>query len=592
MYRLSAITDNEKDSLMKLRSIHVSLPKDHNVDGKIVNTAIVKDRVKAPVFVSKKGVTGNKPAVHPEAVYACPIESYQYWAAHLNVEPRLCVDGRCGENFTTEGITEENLHIGDILQFGQSLKTRVVGCRIPCAKFAWRVQKPTSILRDAQLTGRLGYYLEVLEEGEVFDEDEIKILESHPDAISISKLCQFCADSNTSLDEVKEVLATPHLGVSVTSLLGTRALYLQNKLITEKGKWKGLRPFQLDKIVNEAKDIKSFYFKPEDNKPIAGYSAGQFLTVELSLEDQEKITRTWSISDYDPMGAAYRISIKRLSDGLASNYMHQKAKIGDTFLIRNPVGQFILDNKHNRPVVMISAGIGITPLLCMLKSLVATQTKTHPAPHVYWIECHQNSKTHPFNKEVTDLLNQLPYAERFLVYTRPHDTDSQQDSVKRFEVDHIKDELSAVKIFFAGQWLDWIPQDSLYYLCGPEPFQQKTKQDLLDWGVENNLIHYEFFHAAEGESQGKTVLNSEVTFKRSGKTISWEAYDNQTLLELAEENGVTPDFSCRMGVCQTCQCKLLEGEVYYASSPSTPVAEGTILMCIARPGSSKLILDL
>lgn len=577
---------------MKLRSIHVGLPKEQNMHGNMINTAIIKDRVKAPVFVSKQGVTGNKPAVHPEAVYVCPIESYQYWAKHLNVDPKVCVDGRCGENFTTEGLTEDKVHIGDILQFGQTLKTRVVGCRIPCDKFAWRVQKPTTILRETQLTGRLGYYLEVLEEGNVFDEDEIQILESHPENINISSLCQFVANHDTTLDEVNKVLTTPHLGITITSFLSNRAHHLQNKLITETGKWKGLRPFQLDKIVDEAKDIKSFYLKPTDNQPIAGYSAGQFLTVELPQANQATLTRTWSISDYDPLGKTYRISIKKLPDGLASNYMHNTAKLGDTFLMRNPVGQFTMSNLHLRPVVMISAGIGITPLLSMLKSLVATQTNNRPSPYVFWVECHQNSEHHPFNDEVTRLLNQLTHAKRFLVYTQPKTSDSQQDSVKRFELDDIKKQLKSLKIYFAGQWFEWPAQNSLYYLCGPAAFQEKVKQDLLDFGVEDNLIHYEFFHAAEGESQGHTVLQSEVTFKRSGKTLLWDAYENQTLLELAEANGLSPDFSCRMGVCQTCQCKLLKGEVYYASSPSTPVAEGMILMCIAKPGSKELILDI
>jgi ferredoxin-NADP reductase/MOSC domain-containing protein YiiM len=576
---------------MKLRSIHVGMPKDQMIHGKSVRTAIVKQKIQGPVFVSKEGATGDKPAVHPDAVYVCPIESYEHWSAFLNITPEYCIDGRCGENFTTSGLTEEVLHVGDILQFGTQLQTRVVGCRIPCDKFAWRMGESASILKKVQETGKLGFYLEVLNEGEVTDEDEIQIIKSCPEHISVAELCKFIANPDTTIQEVKKVLSTPHLGVAATFFLNNRLAYLEDVAITKKGRWKGERSFSLIKIVDEAKDIKSFYFKPNDNQLIAGYSAGQFLTIQLTLRNQEKITRTWSISDYDPLGSIYRVTIKRLAKGQASNHMHKNAKVGDTFLMRNPIGQFKLNKLSHRPIVFISGGIGLTPLLSMLKSVVNGNTTDSPAPFVFWIECHHNSQSHPFNEEVSSLLDKLPYAKRFLIYTKPMETDACHDSDKRFKLDHTKNQLSTLKLYFSGQWLDFPGQDALYYLCGPETLQDNIKQELLEWGVDKTHILYELFHAAGGAEEGHTVLSSEVTFIRSNKTVTWEAYDNQTLLELAEENGIDADYSCRMGVCQTCQSRLLEGDVHYEFSPSTPISDESVLMCIARPGSSKLIID-
>ncbi|BAY82413.1 oxidoreductase FAD/NAD(P)-binding subunit [Calothrix parasitica NIES-267] len=352
--------------------------------------------------------------------------------------------------------------------------------------------------------------------------------------------------------------------------------------------WKDWRDFVVFKKVQESSEITSFYLKLQDEAKIPSFKPGQFLTIQLNIPGIDKpVIRTYSLSDYSPTNQYYRLSIKRepapkdldVPPGVASNFMHDSIQEGDIIPAKPPNGRFYLDVEKPTPVVLISNGVGITPMYCMAKACIFE----NPQRQVYFVHGARNGNFHAFQQEVMGLSKQNPNLKVHYRYSRPQEVDGGNcHSTGYVDIDLIK-ELAY--------------ENAEFYLCGSPAFMDSLRAGLKEWGVADNKVFFESFSKApkKADSESSTTVDgvetAEIKFVQSGKTLTWNKGDG-TILEFAEANGINPAFSCRVGVCLTCSCKIQEGEVAYLEEPSGTPDDGEVLICISQPKTEKVVLDI
>ncbi|GBE92226.1 2Fe-2S iron-sulfur cluster-binding protein [Nostoc cycadae] len=353
--------------------------------------------------------------------------------------------------------------------------------------------------------------------------------------------------------------------------------------------WQDWRNFVVVRKVKESEEITSFYLQPEDKGEIPNFQPGQFLTIKLDIPGQNKpVIRTYSLSDYSKTCEYYRLSIKRepapngldVMPGIASNFMHDRIHEGSVIPAKPPNGKFALDVHKSTPAVLISNGVGITPMISMAKAC----TRLNPQRSIWFLHGARDSDFHAFQDEIMEIVQQNPNFNVHIRYSRP----KLEDTGKYHSVGYV----DAVLI----QELNI--QDAEYFLCGSTPFIQSVTEGLKAARVPNNKVFFESFGKpmkSESEKSTQTVTQgeevAEIVFAKSGKTLTWQPSDG-TILEFAEANDINPPFSCRVGVCGTCICKIRAGEVAYQEEPSAATDEGEVLICISQPGSSRLVLDI
>ena len=379
-----------------------------------------------------------------------------------------------------------------------------------------------------------------------------------------------------------------------------------NELKDFSGGWDGYRTFCVERKEPESLTVTSFYLTAKDGRPLASYKPGQFLGFKLDVPGYEKpVLRTYTISDSSGDATHYRLSIKRepppadqmdAPPGVSSNYFHDHVEAGSELQVRAPSGEFFLheddevdgDGGKSGPVVVLSGGVGLTPMVSMLNHIVANGAKKP----VWFIHGVRNGDEHAFGAHVRGLAETHANVHAHIAYLEPGPGDVEGRDYDSAGV--ISMEL--LQSLVPGK-------DGDFYLCGPPPFMKVLFNGLLDWGVAESRIYYEFFGPATVLKEGaddkadrksaptaSTVPGPEaaadgpmVTFKRSGVTVNWDP-EIETILELAEANGVTPDFSCRSGVCHTCMCALIEGEIEYVNDDAFLLEEeGQILICSSKP---------
>ena len=356
--------------------------------------------------------------------------------------------------------------------------------------------------------------------------------------------------------------------------------------IDELNKGSVYQNYTVTKVEDASQVIKSFYLESEDGARIACHKAGQFLPVEVQPPGTtEPIRRTYTISSA-PNGSFYRLSIKKEPGeppGVTSNYFHDHVTVGSTIRAMTPRGKFVLDESSTRPIVLLSAGVGLTPMISMLEQLVKNSDSCGCNRQVWFIHGATNSRTHAFDQQVKKLAQAHPCLDVHIRYSQPLEGEieaANYQSTGHVDIDLVKSLLS----------LD----DYEFYLCGPAPFMESLYEGLKDISVPDERIHYEFFGPGAtllrdqpGETTGLATDISDrapvpVQFVKSGKEAIWEPAKG-TLLDLAESEGLQPAYSCRSGICQTCTTRLLSGEVDYTESPMTPPADGEALICCAYP---------
>jgi ferredoxin-NADP reductase len=300
------------------------------------------------------------------------------------------------------------------------------------------------------------------------------------------------------------------------------------------------------------------------------------------------LVRNYSLSN-DPGSPGYRIGVKREPSGAVSAYIHDHVKVGDLIEVAAPRGNFFLDDGAH-PVVLVSAGVGVTPVLSMLYSL-AESGSNRP---VWWLHSARNNAEHAFAREAHELLNQLPHSQSRIFYSRP-------DAGDRQGVDFDEQgRLSVESLCELG-----LPVEADVYVCGPEPFMDAVSDGLVACGIGAGSIHTERFGAQAAITpgiaaaplppphlpEGQPGTGPNVQFARSALSAPWRPAVDTSLLEFAEACDVPTRWSCRTGVCHTCETALLSGQVRYELEPLDPPAEGNVLLCIATPAED-IVVDL
>ncbi|WP_419814281.1 MOSC domain-containing protein [Glacieibacterium sp.] len=572
---------------MAVVAVSVARPCWQEVYGRQVYTSIVRDAAEGPVRFGPGGPEGNATAVHTEEVFAFFAEHYDYWADRLGTGRDAWGDCHWGENLMLSGMPgEDDLHIGDRFRIGEAL-LEVTSPRIPCFKLCWRIGQPESFLRVLIESGRMGCYLRVIEPGMIAAGAVVRPDARADGAISVLGLSRLLHDPDiTDLDVLRRVLATPGLGGQAAGMIRKRIAFLTDGQLGARGRWQGWRRFEITEVAEEARDIRSFRLRPVDGAAIGGYRAGQFLTVRLP--DAEGTIRSWSLSDYDQSAGHYRISVKREPQGTASRWMHDIARPGDRLDVRPPSGRFVLDRSGFMRTVLISAGIGVTPMVAMLK---AHAERGAEAPPLLWAHAARSGEAHGFAREVDELIATMPNAVRRTYYSRPGPGDI-CDRVGRLDDRAIAEMLAeSYSLSPFGRTIELTGDYSDFYICGPREFEDSVRCALVANGVNPGSIRSERFGA--GDPVADVSPAPETAEVRIGEQkLTWRRDDDLTLLELAEAAGIPVDSACRVGNCGSCEVGLRAGAVRYLVTPSAQPGEGRVLLCCTRPASAILELEL
>ena len=578
---------------MKLLSVNVSLPKEITFKGKPVRTGIFKEPVKERVRVKTLNIEGDGQADllgHGgpfRAVYVYSFDNYAYWEGELGRSDFTF--GQFGENLTVEGMLDEDVHVGDIFRIGRAL-FQVTQPRVPCYKLAIKMGVE-GFYGQILTSGRLGFYFRVLEEGDIGAGDVIEGIQVDPIGMTILEVNKLMYYDQDNLEGARESLRIEALSPGWrTTFEGRLAKAELSTSVQEQ-----FRTLLVDRKVPESETITSFYLVPEDNKPLARYLPGQFLPLKLDIPGQYKpILRTYSLSD-SPNRDYYRLTIKRelappdrpdLYPGVSSNYFHDQVEPGSKLLSKSPRGRFFLDPHAETPVVLLSAGVGLTPSMSMLNAIVDAGSDRS----TWFIHGSRNSREHAMGAHVRSVAKENSNVHLHIRYSRP----LSEDTIGRDydEEGYVDTEL--VKRLVPGKDLD-------FYLCGPTPFMKSLFTGLLAWGVSESRIHYEFFGPASALKERAKVAPAkraaalsqcceeiEVTFSQSGVQANWNP-SCESILDLAEANGLSPDYSCRSGICHTCLVQLEEGEVDYVLEPLELPDPGSVLICCSKPKTNVVV---
>jgi ferredoxin-NADP reductase/MOSC domain-containing protein YiiM len=571
---------------MRLVSLNVGVPREVDWRGRKVLTSIWKTEVPDRRWVDGLNVAGDAQAdlvahggAH-RAVYVYDVSAYRHWERELGRED--FVNGQFGENFTVEGLPDDEVCVGDRYRIGGAL-FEVTQPRVTCYRLGLRMDEP-QMPALLYTHGRPGFYLRVLEEGEVGAGDAIERIAVGPEAMTVREVSALLYLPGQTVARLERALAIPALSAgwrhSFEALLGQlREGATGNRgLAPPSGgppAWTGLRPFRIAEVVRESRSIASFALEPVDGEPLPGFRAGQYLTLRVQPEGAPRaLLRSFSLSAA-PDARRYRLGIKR--EGVVSTHLHEHVAPGDVIEVGAPRGLFTLAAEDDSPVVLVSAGVGVTPVLAMLASLAAEGSRRA----VWWIHGARNRTEHAFAAEARAQLAALPGARSQIRYSRPDASDvpgRDYDAQGHVTLDALQD---------LG-----VPRSAGYYVCGPTAWMRELAAGLLTWGVAAERIHTEIFGSeplagAERPPHpppGAPGTGPEVAFTTSGLTVRWDPAFG-SLLELAEACDVPVAWSCRTGVCHSCECGLVDGELAYLPDPLEPPEDGRALICCSRPAS-------
>lgn len=563
--------------MAELVSVNVGLPKDVPWQHRTVHTGIWKTPVDGPVMARTLNLDGDGQGDlgghggPNRAVLVYQVESYDHWATVLNRDDLR--PGHFGENFTVSGLADDEVCIGDRLRIGDA-EFEVTQPRVTCFRIGLRLGVP-EMPNLLVAHHRPGFYLRVLREGHVRAGDTIAVTARGPHRLSVAEVDALLYLPGRDDDRMRDALDVPALSPgwqgSFRELLDAPAGTDTVPPTPVGPAWSGFRPLRVAGVHTETPEVMSVRLQALDGSALPAPRPGQYLTIRVAAADPAPV-RNYSVSDAD--ATSYRISVKREPRGLVSTWLHGRLRAGATVDVAAPRGDFQLV-EGTGPVLLVSAGIGVTPVLAMLRALA-----DHPR-EVWWIHTTRDATTHAFKAEVEQLLGRLPHGHRHIRYTG---SDGRLD---------------ARAVAALG-----LPADADAYVCGPTAFMRDVGDLLTDAGVDPARIHTETFgtltavnpgvvgaeHPAPHPPPGAPGDGPAVTFARSAITVDWSnGYDS--LLDFAEACDVPTRFSCRSGVCHVCTTRILDGAVTYAAPPLDPPPDGDVLVCSAVP-DGPVILDL
>jgi ferredoxin-NADP reductase/MOSC domain-containing protein YiiM len=587
--------------IARLLSVNVGLPQAIAWQGKTVHTAVWKAQIQGPRVARRLNIDGDGQGDllghggEHRAVFVYKIDTYQYWQGELGRNDFAY--GQFGENFTVDGLPDRDVCIGDRYRIGRAL-FEVTQPRVTCYRVGIRMNEPQmAALLVAR--GRPGFYLRVLEEGQVEAGDEIVQVAVGPERMTVFEINALLYMPGHPRSQLERALRIPALSAgwrgSFQALLaqeqrgvatsGNAGLAAVSELPPA---WAGFRPLRVSQKIRESSSVVSLVLESMDGLPLTAALPGQFVVMRLRFAPgTPALMRSYSLSG-EPSARSYRISVKRESHGAAGAFIDEKVHVGDVLDVSAPLGNFTL-RPGDAPVVLLSAGVGATPVMAMLHALVAEASPRE----VWWLYGARHGREHPFAQEARSLLKDLAGGHRHIRYSSP-------DSEDRPGVDfdaHGRLDIEALRILE-------VPRNAAFFICGPPAFISDLTAGLVAWGVATSRIHTELFGPSPSITPGIATSPRRpphppagpsgtgplVSFARSGLNVHWGSAF-RSLLELAEACDIPTRWACRTGVCHTCETGLVEGTVVYQPDPIDPPAAGNALICCSQP-QGDVVVDL
>jgi ferredoxin-NADP reductase/MOSC domain-containing protein YiiM len=555
-----------------LLSVNVGMPKDVSWQGRTVHTGVWKSPVGGPAMVRRLNIDGDGQgdlAGHGgemRAVLVYQIDSYRHWQRQFGRELGY---GSFGENLTVDGMPDDEVCIGDRYRIGEA-EFEVTQPRVTCYRVGMRLGAPElpSLLVSHH---RPGFYLRVIREGRIRAGDAIVRTRTGPHELTV-------ADTDALLYLPNRDQAKLRVSVQIPAMSPGWRQSFRELLDPATGggtAWPGFRALRVARVVPESGTVSSVYLAAADGKPLPAALPGQYLTLRLPDAGAPAPVRSYSLSSA-PGADVYRLSVKHEPHGVVSGYLTTRLRPGTVLDVAAPRGDFVL-GESTGPVLLISAGIGVTPVLAMLHALAAR----HDERAIWWIHGARGPAEHPLAGEVRDLLAKLPQASEHIFYSAESGRLT-------------KDRLLELAV----------PADATAYVCGPAAFMADMGDALAAAGLDPTHVHTELFGAlppvnpgvvgqarpAPHQPSGPPGTGPLVTFARSGIATSFRS-DVRSVLELADACDVPARWSCRTGVCHTCVTPLLSGEIAYDPSPLEPPVADQVLICCARPGTD-IVVDM
>jgi len=594
MSRPDPVAAGGDDVVASLVSVNVGLPKDVAWHGKTVHTGVWKEPVRGPQMVRRLNIDGDGQGDRgghggeQRAVLVYQLESYAHWQEHFGRDDFTY--GEFGENFTVDGLADHEVCIGDRYRIGGA-EFEVTQPRVTCYRVGMRVGEPELA---ALLVGhhRPGFYMRVISEGFVQAGDTIIKTRTGPGELSVADTDALLYLPDRDAAKLRVALTIPALSPGWQQSFrdlqageGDGRAPSGSSSPTEPA-WPGFRALRVADVVAETATVSSIHLTNLDASSLPSALAGQYVTVRISEAVRPAVVRSYSLSDASDNGR-YRISVKREPNGVASTYLNRTVRAGVTIDVAAPRGDFVLD-VGTRPVLLISAGIGVTPVLAMLHRLASLLDERD----IWWIHGARGPDEHAFAGEAHALLAALANTHEHLYYSGATPADLRAAHA-------VAGRITQAELDRLG-----IPPDADAYVCGPTAFMAEIQQALLAAGVSASRMHTEQFGVLSSINpgiagapsrtphvpDGKLGTGPLVTFGRSGIVTPFDPVD-ASLLELAEACDIATRWSCRTGVCHTCVTGLLSGEVLYRPEPLERPHDSEVLICCATP-TTDVVLDM
>ncbi len=582
-----------------LVSVNVGLPQDISWHGKTVHTGVWKRPVSGLSQVRRLNIDGDGQgdlAGHGgenRAVFVYQLDSYEHWQRDLGRNDFEY--GQFGENFTVNGLPDDEVCIGDRFQIGEAL-FEVTQPRVTCYRVGIRMNDPRM---PALLVShhRPGFYFRVLREGAVRPGDPIVKVIAGPEKMTVAEADALLYLPGHPRERVEAALRVPALSdgwkASFREILqqpenpaagGNAGLTAQ----APPPAWPGFRDLAVTEITPESASVVSLSLADIAGSDLPAALPGQFLTLRLHPgHEQPPLLRSYSMSGAPGTGT-YRISVKREPHGAASEFVHDHLRTGDQLEVAAPRGTFVLQ-PDDAPVLLISAGVGATPVLAMLHALASTGSSRE----VWWLHGARSKAEEAFAAESRSLLAALANGHRHVCFSSPGPADAPGRDYDA------TGHLTAEVLTSLG-----LPATAEAYICGPAGFMTDISVALSHVGLDQSRIRTEMFGARPSNTPGIVAAAAspphqpagqpgegpEIAFARSGITARWST-EYGSLLEFAEACDVPVRWSCRTGVCHTCETPLMSGAVTYSPEPVDEPGEGSVLICCSAP-SRDVVLDL
>jgi ferredoxin-NADP reductase/MOSC domain-containing protein YiiM/ferredoxin len=580
--------------MVRLLSVNVGLPQDIPWNGVTVRTGAWKRPVAASVTARRLGLEGDGQADTAghggqyRAVLVYQRDSYRFWEQHLN-RPEMEF-GTFAENLTVDGLADHEVFIGDRYRIGDA-EFEVTQPRVTCYRAGLRLGEPNLA---AQLVAehRPGFYMRVIHEGRVRAGDTVARTSHGPGQVSVAAIDALLYLPDPDPETLRRAVEIPALSPGWQVALRRLLEKTENPATTTsttgppqgQSGWSGFRDLEVLDVVRETSQITSLTLAATDGPPLPRPEPGQYLTLRLLTPQQ--VVRTYSLSGSAADGH-YRISVKREVHGLASAHLSDTVEPGSIIAAAAPRGQFTL-HASTKPVILVSAGVGITPVLAMLHHLADTRSSRE----IWWLHTARTPADAAFLSEVRSLAEELRSVRLLFCF-------SQVEPSSTLRPDELAGRLTPARIRALA-----LPRSALAYVCGPTRFMSNATEALIDAGLSPENVYTEVFGSRPAITPGvasspsrrphkpeaPTADGPMVTFVRSGISAPFDTRCSN-LLEFAESCDIPTRWQCRTGVCHTCETPLVAGTVDYQPTPLLAPDPDAALICCARPHTDT-VLDI